>query len=165
MQISTCLLAAAIALCLQGAHAADSPAAPARAGATANAADKLTEARSLIAAKRWPEALDALRHVNDIGSANWNNLMGYVLRKGGSPDLAASEKYYDEALRIDPHHRDALEYSGELYLMTGNLDKAQSRLASLATECAASCEQYGDLRSAIERYKAAGNKLEAGAYR
>ena len=79
-------------------------------------------------------------------------------RKGKTPDLAASEKYYDEALRIDPHHRNTLEYSGELYLMKGELDKAQGRLASLSTECSASCEQYADLKSAIERYKAAGNK-------
>jgi len=29
----------------------------------------------------------------------------------------------------------------------------------LSTECSANCEQYADLKSAIERYKAAGNKF------
>ena len=116
------------------------------------------DARALIAAKQWSAALDDLKRVNDTTSADWNNLMGYTLRKSRTPDLAASEKHYDEALRINPHHRNSLGYSGELYLMKGDLDKAQARLATLATECAASCEQYADLKAAIERYKAAGNK-------
>ena len=133
----------------------DAPAAP---PAHAAAADKLGQARALIAARQWSGALDELRRVNDTGSADWNNLMGFVLRKGKTPDLAASEKYYDAALRIDPHHRNTLEYSGELYLMKGDLAKAQARLATLSTECGASCEQTGELKAAIDRYKAAGNK-------
>ena len=133
----------------------DQPAAP---PAHAAAADKLGQARVQIASRQWSAALDELRRVNDTGSADWNNLMGLVLRKGKTPDLAASEKYYDAALRIDPHHRNTLEYSGELYLMKGDLAKAQSRLAALSTECGPSCEQYRELKSAIDRYKAAGNK-------
>ena len=136
----------------------DAPAAPA---AHAAAADKLGQARALIASRQWGPALDELRRVNDTGSADWNNLMGFVLRKGKTPDLAGSEKYYDAALRIDPHHRNTLEYSGELYLMKGDLAKAQARLAALSSECGASCEQYGELKSAIDRYKAAGNKYVA----
>ena len=134
----------------------DTPAAP---PAHAAPADKLGQARALIAARQWSAAFDELRRVNDTGSADWNNLMGFVLRKGKTPDLAASEKYYDAALRIDPHHRNTLEYSGELYLMKGDLAKAQSRLAALSTECGPSCEQYRELKSAIDRYKAAGNKV------
>jgi len=126
--------------------------------AAAAAADKLGNARTLIAAKQWPAAIDELRRVNDTTSADWNNLMGYTLRKGKTPDLAASEKHYDEALRIDPHHRNTLEYSGELYLMKGELDKAQARLDVLSAECSATCEEYADLKSAIERYRAAGNQ-------
>ncbi len=152
-------------LLAQAAHAADHPpvfparsAAPAPAAAQAPAADKLSQARYLTRSLQWSAALDELKRINDTQSADWNNLMGYTLRKSKTPDLAASEKYYDEALRIDPRHRNALEYSGELYLMKGELDKAQARLATLSTECAANCEQYADLKSAIERYKAAGNK-------
>jgi len=155
------ILALSVAtLVFQAAHAADTAPAPTptRAATPAASADKLGNARTLIAAKQWPAAIDELKRVNDTASADWNNLMGYTLRKGKTPDLAASEKYYDEALRIDPHHRNTLEYSGELYLMKGDPDKAQARLASLSTECSANCEQYADLKSAIERYKAAGNK-------
>lgn len=132
--------------------------APATPPARAAAADKLGPARSLVAAHQWGPALDELRRVNDTGSADWNNLMGFVLRKGRTPDLAGSEKYYDAALRIDPHHRNTLEYSGELFLMKGDLAKAQARLAALTTECGASCEQTSELKAAIDRYKAAGNK-------
>src|ERR1700759_2706371 len=120
--------------------------APATPPAHAAAADKLGQARTLIASRQWGPALDELRRVNDTGSADWNNLMGFVLRKQKTPDLAGSEKYYDAALRIDPHHRNTLEYSGELYLMKGDLPKAQARLASLSAECGTGCEQYGELK-------------------
>ena len=158
MQARTSLTAALLllsALAAPLAHASDTPAEAPPAHASA---DKLGQARTLIAAGQWSAALQELRRVNDSVSADWNNLMGLTLRKGSTPDLAASEKYYDAALRIDPHHRNTLEYSGELYLMKGELPKAQARLATLSTECAASCEQYGQLKAAIERYKAAGNK-------
>ena len=150
------LALAAVALAPAFVRASDS--APAAPPANAAAADKLGQARTLIAARQWSAALDELHRVNDTGNADWNNLMGFVLRKGKTPDLAASEKYYDAALRIDPHHRNTLEYSGELYLMKGDLAKAQVRLAALSAECGSSCEQYGELKSAIDRYKAAGNK-------
>ena len=122
------------------------------------AADKLGQARALIAARQWAPALDELKRVNDTGNADWNNLMGFVLRKGKTPDLAGSEKYYDAALRIDPHHRNTLEYSGELYLMKGDLPKAQARLATLQADCAGQCEQFTQLKTAIDGYKANGNK-------
>jgi Flp pilus assembly protein TadD len=120
--------------------------------------DKLDTARSLIAEKRWAAAIDELKRVNETGSADWNNLMGYSLRKAKTPDVAAAERFYDEALRIEPQHRGALEYSGELYLMTGHLGKAEARLAALDKACRQSCEEYADLKKAIERYKANGNR-------
>ena len=86
---------------------------------------------------------------------------GLFAAQDADPDLAEAERYYDEALRIDPQHRGALEYSGELYLMTGNLPKAEERLATLDKACTFSCEEYRDLKRAVERYKAAGNKYVA----
>ena len=85
--------------------------------------------------------------------------MGYSLRKSARPDYAGAEKYYDEALRIEPQHRGALEYSGELYLITGNLPKAETRLAALEKACRLPCEEYTDLKQSVERYKANGNKV------
>jgi Flp pilus assembly protein TadD len=164
--LATLIALSAAAFSITTAQAADTPApAPARTSpppaAAAPAADKLANARALIAAKQWPAALEELKRVNDTASADWNNLMGYSLRKGKTPDLAGSERHYDEALRIDPNHRNALEYSGELFLMKGELDKAEARLATLAGVCSASCEQHAELKAAIEKYKAAGNKFVA----
>ena len=123
--------------------------------------DALSAARTQIAAKKWDGAIAELKRVNDTGNADWNNLMGYSLRKGAAPDYAGAERYYNEALRIDPKHRAALEYSGELYLMTGNLPKAEQRLAALDKACTFTCEEYTDLKKAVERYKANGNKYVA----
>ncbi len=142
-------------LLFQGlAQAADTtPAAP--------VVDALTPARAQIAAKNWAGAIDELKRVNATASADWNNLMGYTHRKSGTPDLAAAEKFYDEALRIDPKHRGALEYSGELYLMKGDLAKAEQRLAALDKVCFLPCEEFTDLKKAVAGYKAAGNKYVA----
>ena len=124
----------------------------------AAANDKLTPARTKIAAKDWSGALAELRKVNDTGDADWNNLMGYSLRKSGSANAEESEKFYNEALRINPKHRGALEYSGELYLMTGNLPMAEQRLATLDKACFLPCEEYKDLKRAVASYKTNGNK-------
>jgi Flp pilus assembly protein TadD len=125
------------------------------------APDKLTSARALIAQKNWAGAIDELKKVNDPASADWNNLMGYSLRKADAANIPEAEKFYTEALRIDPKHRGALEYSGELYLITGNLPMAEQRLAALDKACFMPCEEHTDLKRAVARYKANGNKYVA----
>lgn len=163
MKLAPILLLSAIALAAPLAQSADT-AEPAAPRAAAPSADKLAAARKLIDARDWGGAVAELKRVDDRSSADWNNLMGYTLRKGATPDLPASEKYYDAALRIDPHHRNTLEYSGELYLMKGDLAKAQSRLASLRSECGTTCPQYGDLKTAIDHYVANGNKYVSNGW-
>ena len=148
----------AAALLTQPALAADLPEPT---PAPAPAANRLAAARTLIESRQWAAAMSELKRVDARDDADWNNLMGYTLRKAGNPDLAASERHYEAALRIDPHHRNALEYSGELYLMKGDLAKARIRLAALATECKAGCPQYNELKEAIARYQANGNKYVA----
>lgn len=118
------------------------------------AADALATPRRLIAAKDWAGALAALRAQPQAASADWNNLMGYTLRKQASPDLAKAQTHYLEALRIDPAHRGANEYLGELYLMKGEVANAEARLAVLARLCPAGCEEREDLARAITAYKA-----------
>lgn len=145
-------IALVLALAFGSSQAADT--APAR-------PDTLSSARTLIAQKKWGAAVDDLKKVNDTGSADWNNLMGYSLRKGLPPDYAGAEKFYNDALRIDPKHRGALEYSGELYLITGDLPKAEQRLAALDRACTLPCEEYTDLKKSVARYKANGNKYLA----
>jgi Flp pilus assembly protein TadD len=125
------------------------------------APDKLSAVREQIAARNFPGAIDELKRLNDTGDADWNNLMGYSLRKGAAPDFAGAEKFYNEALRINPAHRGALEYSGELYLQTGDLAKAEQRLAALDKACFFRCAEYSDLKKAIEQYKANGGKASS----
>lgn len=123
--------------------------------------DKLAQARTQVEARQWAAALAELRRINDTSSADWNNLMGYSHRKAKSPDFAAAERHYTEALRIDAKHRGALEYSGELYLMLGDLAKAEQRLAALDKACLFSCDEYKDLKAAVAAFKANGNKYVA----
>ncbi|NRF70233.1 tetratricopeptide repeat protein [Aquincola sp. S2] len=134
------------------AFAADSTPAP------SPAADKLSAARAEIKAERWKAAIEELVKVNDTSSADWNNLMGYSMRKAKSPDYPAAERYYNEALRIDPKHRGALEYSGELYLVLGDLPKAEERLSALDKACFLPCDEHKELKKAVAKFKANGNK-------
>jgi tetratricopeptide (TPR) repeat protein len=143
--------AGTLALPASSARAADAP------PSAAAPADKLAPARALIAEGKWRDAIASLQQINDTGSADWNNLMGYSHRKAKTPDFAAAERYYDEALRIDPKHRGALEYSGELYLMKGDLPRAEARLAALDKACFLGCSEYRELRAAINAYKANGS--------
>ncbi|MFZ2650001.1 MAG: tetratricopeptide repeat protein [Burkholderiaceae bacterium] len=149
------VLSAVLSMALCGpAAAADTP-------EVAPATDALTPARAQIAAKNWAGAIDELKRASAPGNADWNNLMGYSLRKANPPDYGAAEKFYNEALRISPKHRGALEYSGELYLMLGDLPRAEQRLGALDKACFLPCEEYSDLKKAVARFKAAGNKYVA----
>ena len=64
-----------------------------------------------------------------------------------------ARSYYGKALDLDPNHRGALEYSGELYLKTGEGDKARSNLQRLEALCPKGCEELEDLREAFEQAK------------
>ena len=156
---SRAVIAAAILLSASASFAADTSGS--NSSTQTATPDTLVTARQQISAKLWPQALAELRRVNDTGNADWNNLMGYSLRKAAAPDYAGAEKYYDEALRIDPKHRAALEYSGELYLMTNKLPQAEQRLAALDKACTFGCPEYTDLKKAVQRYKANGNQYVA----
>jgi Flp pilus assembly protein TadD len=113
----------------------------------------LTEARSSIKAEKYNQAIQQLQAANEKNSADWNNLLAYSLRKKQSPDLTGAEKYYQAALKIDPEHRSALEYYGELKLMNNDLPGAEAILARLNKVCTFGCEEYSDLKSAIQKYK------------
>lgn len=155
---ATLAIAAWMATAGLPAQAADTtPAAP----VSAAKADPLGAARALIAENKWRAAIDELQRTPQPDNADWNNLMGYSHRKAKTPDYAAAERYYDAALRVDPKHRGALEYSGELYLMMGDLPRAEQRLAALDKVCLLPCAEYTDLKAAIAAFKANGNRHAA----
>ena len=113
----------------------------------------LTETRASIKSDNYDQAIKQLQAANETSSADWNNLLGYSLRKKQPPDLLGAEKYYQAALKIDPRHRGALEYYGELKLMNNDLPGAEALLARLSKVCTFGCEEYSDLKEAIQKYK------------
>ena len=119
-------------------------------------ASPLATARAQVKAKNWSAAIDELRRLNATGNADWNNLMGYALRKQATPDLDGAQRFYDAALRLNPQHRGALEYSGELALIKGDLPAAEARLTVLTRACSTGCEELDDLQKAVSRFKATG---------
>ena len=115
----------------------------------------LINARIAVKAGQYDDAIKQLQAANDPASADWNNLMGYSLRKKTPPDLVGAEKFYQAALAIDPTHRGAFEYYGKLMLLNKNLTGAESLLARLDKTCTFGCEEYSDLKEAVASYKKA----------
>jgi Flp pilus assembly protein TadD len=118
----------------------------------------LTAARADLKAQRFDQVVSTLRAANATDSAEWHNLLGYALRKRMPPDLVAAEVHYKRALEIDPKHRHAMEYYGELFLMKGDLTGAEAMLARLDKACFFGCEEFRDLKAAIARFKAQAGK-------
>lgn len=141
----TALLGVAFCLSL---HAADTP--------SNMGGSPLDGAREAIAQKNWSEALNSLRAIapDQASSADFHNLMGYVLRHQSQPNMVAVLDHYDRALAIDPGHRQAREYLGEAWLLLHCPDKAAEQLASIRRLCGSSdCEEWKDLQQAIVAYR------------
>jgi Flp pilus assembly protein TadD len=118
-------------------------------------APDLTSVRAKIKAKDYAAALAELRDLaEDVQQADVYNLLGYTLRKTG--DVKTSLTYYTKALELQPDHKAAREYLGELYVETGNMEKAKEQLAVLAKLCPGGCEERDDLQKAINA-KSASN--------
>jgi len=111
-------------------------------------APDLTSVRAKIKAKDYAAALAELRDiVEDVKQADVYNLLGFTLRKTG--DFKTSLTYYTKALELEPDHKAAREYLGELYVETGNMEKAKEQLAVLNRLCPGGCEEREDLQKAI----------------
>lgn len=81
------------------------------------------------------------------------NYLGFAHRRLGK--TAKAKAYYDAALAIDPGHKGANEYLGELFLEIGEIDKAKAQLAKLDRICGFSCAEREDLARLIERREGA----------
>jgi Flp pilus assembly protein TadD len=111
-------------------------------------APDLTSVRAKIKAKDYAAALAELRDIaEDTQQADVYNLLGFTLRKTG--DFKTSLTYYVKALELQPDHKAAREYLGELYVQTGDMAKAKEQLAVLTRLCPAGCEEREDLERAI----------------
>lgn len=117
---------------------------------TATAAPSGMEAaQEAVDAGRYPEALKLLAAVvkTEPRNADALNLMGYANRKMKRLNEAA--RYYEAALKVDPKHIGALEYQGELFVETGDYDRARQNLKLIGAICGA-CEEAIDLRAALD---------------
>ena len=108
----------------------------------------LTSVRGKIKSQDYAGALKELRSLaEDNQQADVYNLLGYTLRKTGDFETALS--YYARALELQPNHKAAREYLGELYVETGKMDKANEQLASLTKLCPNGCDERDDLQKFI----------------
>ena len=110
---------------------------------------ELATTRALIAKKDFTSALAALKIADKDfpNNADINNLLGYSARNLKQYKPAAT--YYTKALKIDPKHLGALEYQGELFMLTKKTADAKKNLAKLKSLCGDKCEEYLDLKKAI----------------
>jgi Flp pilus assembly protein TadD len=148
------LIAAALALSLVSAYAADTPSTqvPRR-----TVADRLADARKAIEAREWNVALRELNAAarEEPNNADVHNLLGYSWRKRSNPDVTKAFEHYYTALRIDPRHKGAHEYIGQAYLMEKRPQQAETHLAELEKICGGQgCPEYQELAKAIADFKA-----------
>jgi len=123
---------------------------------TSNDAPELSSVRARIKARDFKGALAELTPMLAIYQhADVYNLMGLSLRKSG--DQKQAYTYYRKALDFDPQHKGALEYLGELYVETGQIDKARENVVLLKKLCPSGCEELADLEVAIAHAPAKTN--------
>ena len=115
-----------------------------------NADERLKKAIKHIDREKYDRAISELRKAADLRpkNADIQNYLGFAYRKSGK--LEASGNHYARALQLDPDHKGALEYQGELFLMTGALGKARANLARLEVLCPNGCPELAELKAAIE---------------
>ena len=114
-----------------------------------NADERLKKAIKHIDREQYDRAISELRKAADLRpkNADIQNYLGFAYRKSGK--LEASGNHYAKALQMDPNHKGALEYQGELFLMTGAPEKARANLARLEVLCPSGCSELSDLKAAI----------------
>lgn len=110
----------------------------------------MRESRDAVKNQQWERAIALLQpylgtHPQD---ADGHNLLAFSLRRLGRH--AESETAYDRALALNPNHLGAHEYRGELMLLLGRREQALVHLQALERLCGLQCEEYLELRRAVE---------------
>jgi tetratricopeptide (TPR) repeat protein len=111
--------------------------------------DELAKVTVLLNAKNFKQALADLKVIDSEfkDNADVNNLLGYSSRK--LKQYKPADTYYKKALKINPNHLGALEYQGELFVLTNKVSAAKKNLAKLEKLCGLKCGEYLDLKKAI----------------
>tara|TARA_R110002096_G_scaffold425597_1_gene634350 strand:+ start:424 stop:879 length:456 start_codon:yes stop_codon:yes gene_type:complete len=127
----------------------------AAAGDDAGRDNRLQPFQDLIAQEKFAQAIKLLDKAltENANNADLLNLVAFCHRRLGHYEIALN--YYQKALAQVPEHRAANEYLGELYLLLGQVDKAGQRLQVLDKDCFFGCDEYDQLKQAIEQYRKA----------
>ena len=120
---------------------------------------KYAEGVAAVKRRDYPTAIRCFEDVvaRDDRNANAYNWLAYSIRQNG--DAARSIPIYQKALAIDPKHKGAHEYIGEAFLALGNLPKAKEHLTVLDKLCFFPCEEYSDLKRAVQDYERSGGTV------
>ena len=110
---------------------------------------ELAKVTTLLNANNFKQALADLKLIDSEfkNNADVNNLLGYSSRKLKQYKPAAT--YYEKALKLNPNHLGALEYQGELFVLTNKVAAAKKNLVKLEKLCGLKCGEYLDLKKAI----------------
>ena len=104
----------------------------------------------LIKNEQYAKAVQGLKKILENKKYNKDadilNHYAFSLRK--TNNLTKAEEVYQKALSIDPTHRGALEYIGELYVDTKRMDLANATLKKLES---CRCEEYAELKNYINK--------------
>ena len=108
--------------------------------------------KKALVAEDWKGAIAALKlaALRDPRNADIRNYIGYAYRR--LRQLGPAMQHYQEALALNRRHRSAHEHVGELYLVLGELARAEQQLALLEDICLIPCVETDDLRRAIAAY-------------
>ena len=112
-----------------------------------------SRALKLVKAQKFAEAIPALLKISASAKedADVQNLLGFSYRKTKQYDKAA--KHYERARNLDPKHKGALEYQGELFLTLKDRAAAEANLEKLKKICWLGCGELDDLEEALQNYK------------
>ena len=117
-----------------------------------SASKLINDAKKLIKNDKYERAIKKLKKAikEEPDNADIFNYLGFAHRK--ILDYDKSKIYYEKALSIQPDHKLALEYQGELFLKLDDVHSAQSNLVKLRMLCPEGCDELTDLDIAISKY-------------
>ena len=112
--------------------------------------------KKALGAEDWSGAIAALRlaSLRDPRNADIRNYIGYAHRR--LLQWGPAMQHYQQALVLNPRHRGAHKHLGELYVVLGDLAKAQEHLTALERICLIPCVELGDLERAIAMNRGSG---------
>ena len=113
--------------------------------------NRLGSIESLLYSDQFSQALTQVRLLDNEypDNADINNYYGFIYRKMGQ--YGKSGQFYKKALQLDPRHKGALEYQGELFIKTNKKELAEKNLILLKNICGTFCPEYKKLKKALEK--------------